>query len=97
MLWASNNKHCAGNGCRRSPDRYPFLICRNETAGEALQVASTISAKENKQFMSVFASVSHIFEDAIRKFTELRPVDEFVLKSELSVLILGNNESFAAT
>ncbi|VDO44277.1 unnamed protein product, partial [Onchocerca flexuosa] len=42
-------------------------------------VASAISVQENEQFINVFSSVSHIFEDAIQKFTELRPVDEFDL------------------
>lgn len=37
--------------------------------------------------MNAFSTVSHIFEDAIRKFTELRPVDEFDLDSMLFVNI----------
>ncbi|KAM3720028.1 Nuclear pore complex protein [Dirofilaria immitis] len=42
-------------------------------------VASAISVEESEQFVNAFSTVSHIFEDAIRKFTELRPVDEFDL------------------
>ncbi|CAG9533982.1 unnamed protein product [Cercopithifilaria johnstoni] len=40
-------------------------------------VASAVSIEESEQFVNTFSTVSHIFEDAIRKFTELRPVDEF--------------------
>ncbi|EJW84189.1 hypothetical protein WUBG_04899 [Wuchereria bancrofti] len=42
-------------------------------------VASAVSVEESEQFVNAFPTVSHIFEDAIRKFTELRPVDDFDL------------------
>ncbi|KAK6102919.1 Nucleoporin Nup120/160 family protein [Brugia pahangi] len=42
-------------------------------------VASAVSVEESEQFVNAFPTVSHIFEDAIRKFTELRPVDDFEL------------------
>ncbi|EFO22252.2 hypothetical protein LOAG_06232 [Loa loa] len=42
-------------------------------------VTSAISIEESEQFVNAFPTVSHIFEDAIMKFTELRPVDEFDL------------------
>ncbi|KAL3993762.1 Nucleoporin Nup120/160 family protein [Acanthocheilonema viteae] len=42
-------------------------------------VPSAVSIEGSEQFVNTFPTVSHIFEDAIRKFTELRPVDEFDL------------------
>ncbi|VDK80884.1 unnamed protein product [Litomosoides sigmodontis] len=50
-------------------------------------VASAVSIEESEQFVNAFSNVSYIFEDAIRKFTELRPVDEFDLDSMLFVNI----------
>uniref|UniRef100_A0A915PSA8 Uncharacterized protein n=1 Tax=Setaria digitata TaxID=48799 RepID=A0A915PSA8_9BILA len=42
-------------------------------------VASAVTVEESEKFVNAFSTVSHIFEDAVRKFTELRPVDEFDL------------------
>uniref|UniRef100_A0A158Q7J8 Nucleoporin_N domain-containing protein n=1 Tax=Elaeophora elaphi TaxID=1147741 RepID=A0A158Q7J8_9BILA len=53
-------------------------------------VASAISIEESEQFVNAFSTVSHVFEDAIRKFTELRPVDEFDLGTAAEVPFHGS-------